>query len=806
MPDGAFDVESMLTAAGQGKLPAPASGSSASFPMIAPHPAPGQPADMPDWQKSYTNLSDADYAKFIAGQTPQQSAQKTAPQPMPPAAQQFDVESALEQAGAGKLVVPNKTEAVASEPEKPKQSLLSQIAGAMAATADALPRGVMGNATDYLNAAVQTPLRMMVQQPQPQGPMSFGFQGPSTAFSQGLANAQDIHKELSTRYPIASTGGELMTGAAAGALMAPMLGYTAPAMGAGLMSKAGAVADYLGRNAAMGGLMSSLSGGSPTTGAALGGGLAAALPGVAKVAALPAAAISRFAPLWSDAARQRSVQQTLARDLAGSPVASSPVGPLDLAQATGNPTIAAKVRYAQGVAPTEAAGLQAEQAAAARGRIGQIGTPAAAPEASAQGVEAIRDLRKMASQREGELWNVPALTDYQFPTGGLKQAAQTALNTLQQSEPGLLLGMTGDIRGALDGIGKMPDRANLQNINSFIGALKAVARRPPPDNPRAGVLASRFLDALDPALDGAVTSSGAPSRVQQAYQAARDFTKQRATIMGTQDMRSVLARNPTGAFVADPSEGLRRFFNFSNGSGEGPQNIQQLIKFADQIKGAVLGRGQQAQALGMARDQLRDAARSYVASALTSAAKLNEGQNFNPKLMQDFLRKNSGWMQTSGLFQRQQIEAAEKLMDYSALLRRTEGLNPQGGSPTQARQEVAKTFIDRIMSPWTRRIMELGMLGAGGHAHGGMGAVLGGMAGTATEAAFHHAEGAMKELMASAVLDSRVAKDLMMKPGNEAFFSPQTRALMDRLRLAIGSDVIPQFVGRQSPSPVEMGQ
>lgn len=778
---------------------------SASFPMVAPHPT-GETS--PSGVAPQTNLSPEDYAKFMAGQSPPAGKASAKPSEKPLDASAFGLEPVEAPTTPEAL---SKPETPATEPSETasapqKEGLLSQIAGAMAATADAIPRGVMGNATDYLNAATQTPLRMMVQQPQPQGPMSFGFQGPLTAFNQGLANAQDIHKQLSTRYPIASTGGELMSGAAMGAMMAPMLGYTAPAA-AGLLPKIGAAADYLGRNASVGGLMSALSGGSPTTGAAVGGGLAATLPGVAKVAALPFSMVRQLAPLWSSGARTNSVQQTLARDLGGAPIATSPVGPLDLAQATGNPTIAAKARYAQGIAPTEAAGLQADQATAARGQIGQIGAPASAPDASTQGVNAIRDLRKMASQREGELWNVPALTDYQFPTAGLKQTAQTALNSIQQTEPGLLLGMTGDIRGALDGIGKMPDRANLQNINSFIGALKAVSRRPPPDNPRAGVLASRILDAINPALDSTVTSSGAPSRVQQAYQTARDFTRQRATVMGTQDMRAVLSRNPTGAFVADPSEGLRRFFNFSNGSGEGPQNIQQLVEFADGIKNAVLGRGQQAQALGMARDQLRDAARSYVAAALTDASRLNQGQNFNPKLMQDFLRKNSAWMQTSGLFQRPQIEAAEKLIDYAALLRRTEGLNPQGGSPTQARQEAAKTFIDQIMSPWTRRIMEatFPVIGHGAHG-GGMGVVMGAMAIPAVEKAFTGAEGAMRDLMASAVLDSRVAKDLMMKPGNEGFFSPQTRELVSRLRLAIGSDVAPHMLAKPSPATVQVGQ
>lgn len=766
-----------------------------SFPMVPPHPAPDDPA-------SLTNLSDEDYAKFQRGEAPPTISVR-------PGGGKGGAPS-LNPADFGLLPMPMADAAPQSpqeQPEQPKENFLTKFTGATAAALDAIPRGITGNLSDYVNAAAGTPFRMMTGEKTPEG-VKLGFQGPAAAFNQGLQAEKAQHQELASRYPIASVGGELMGAAGTGVAMAPALAYRGAAAAAPLLSKAGNVANYLGRNAAFGGATSEIAGGDPATGAGVATGVAAAIPGVAKGVSLLGAPARALSPLWSQAARQKSVQQNLGRAIEGAPIQTSPVGPLDLAQATGSPAAAAKVRYAQGIAPTEARGLQDAQAGAARGEIGQIGNATSAADNSAAGTQAIRDLARVSRQRERELWNNPALTDFMMQTTAVKNAVQAALRSIQKDDPGLMLGMVGPIRQAASGIGMLPVRANMQNINSFIGTLKAVARRPPPENARAGALASRLVDAADKALDATVASSGAPSAVRSAYQTARDFTRERATILGTQDMRSVLARNPSGAYIADPSEGLRRFFNFSNGSIEGPQNVQQLIEFADKIKGAVLGRGGQAEAIGATRDQLRDAARGYVASALTQASRLGEGQNFNPKLMQDFLRQNGAWMKRSGLFDTKQIDAAERLMDYAGMLRRTEGLNPQGGSPTQARQEVAKTFIDQIMTPWVRRLGELGMMAAGGHAHGGMGAVAGGMAATATEAAFHRAEGAMRDMMASAVLDARVAKDLMMRPtrGNEGFLSPQARDLLGKLRLSIGSDVAPHFSARQSEPATQVRQ
>lgn len=796
MPDG-FDVEGLLAAAGQGKLGVPAS---------PPPDAPlrsvidvgrgsNNPAATPGQFGSQLAVPNVQGQPGVNVPTPnldQTMARLRSGQDVP-----FDVEGTLKAAGEGKLPA---TEA--GVPEQPARGFWENLAGSTAATLDALPRGVLGNTLDWMNAGLQTPFRMITADRTPEGQVTLGMKGPAEAFSEGLASAQARHERFREAYPIASVGGELQGALATGYGAAPALAYKALPAGATLLPRIGNVSDYLARNAAFGGLVNTLSGGNPWGGAAVGAGAAAAIPGLSKLIGVPGAIYRHFAPLWSPAAREASIASTIQRDIGGLPVQTSPVGPLDLAQATGSPAVAAKVRYAQGVAPTEAQALKDAQTAAARGQIAQIGAPATQAEASTSGTGAIRDLAKISRDRERMMWNHPALTDFALQTAAIKQAMQTALRSIQVDDPGLLLGMVGNTRAALTGIAKLPERANLQNINSFIGTLKAVARRPPPENPRAGALAARLLSSAEKSLDATVSSSGAPPAIQSAYQAARDFTRQRAMVLGTQDMRAALARNPVGLYANEPSEALRRFFNFSNGSEEGPQSLQQLIEFADQIKGTMLGRGG-AEQIGAARDQLRDAARSYVAAALTKAARLEEGQNFNPKLMQDFLRANAGWMQKSGLFQRPQIQATQKLIDYAGMLRRTEGLSPQGGSATQSRQVTHRTFIDEIMNPWVRRLGEIA-LAAGAHFHGE--SLVGGAAAMGSEAAFRGAETAMRELMAGAVLDAQVAKNLMMHatPGNVRFLSPQTRQLLGRVQLAIQADVAPKLLAGPSPAPVEM--
>jgi hypothetical protein len=189
------------------------------------------------------------------------------------------------------------------------------------------------NVPDYLDAATQTPLRMIT-----------GMQGPTAAFNEGLARDQNLRKQMSDAYPIASGAGEVGGNLATGMEMAPALGFKAAQAGAGLLPRVGAVADYVGRNAATGGVTSTLSGGDPTTGAAIGAGSTLLGPALSLAAKPIKGVYNAVAPMVSNAARETNVANTLARTTSPSAIETSPVGPLDLAQATNSPIAAAKVR------------------------------------------------------------------------------------------------------------------------------------------------------------------------------------------------------------------------------------------------------------------------------------------------------------------------------------------------------------------------------------------------------------------------------------------------------------------------------
>jgi hypothetical protein len=282
-----------------------------------------------------------------------------------------------------------------------------------------------------------------------------------------------------------------------------------------------------------------------------------------------------------------------------------------------------------------------------------------------------------------------------------------------------------------------------------------------------------------------------------AYQAARDYTRQMRTLFNNPDLAALL-RKVQGVYTKDPSEGARQFFNFSNGSPEGAQTISQLADFLNGLKS-------QPKAANIASGLL-DSGRAYVAAALSDASRLNAGQIFNPKTMQDFLRKNAPWMQTSGLFTADQSKAAQDLLEYADMLRRPELLNAQSNSATNRRFNQAGTFIDRIMTPWMRHIAEIGLVGAGASAHGEVGA----MAASAAAAGFEHAvkgaETAMRELMAGAVLDSRVGADLARRGKVPAkAISPQTKDLLNRLTLQLPAQIGGRVSAAQTTNAPQSG-
>jgi hypothetical protein len=801
--------------------------------VTAARPAASAPVAAPDKPKpdNSTKWGLADLAQDVAPPTPSPTDAAR-----PPSAQE---------APAVPAPAPPPAATDGSPPSSPSWGDLARaFVGSTAATLNGIPRGMAfgTNVPDYLDAATQTPLRMIT-----------GMQGPTAAFNEGLARDQDLRKQMSDAYPIASGSGEVGGNLVTGMEMAPALGFKAAQSGAGLLPRMGAAANYVGRNAAAGGAISAISGGDPTTGAAIGAGSTLIGPALSLAAKPIKGAYNTIAPMVSNSAREANIANTLARTTAPSAIETSPVGPLDLAQATGNPAIAGKVRYAQGLDEFSNAvrTLRDQQVQAATDQVGKIAQPATQADASSQFVNAMRNARDLAGQEEGRLWQVPELAQRPIYARPVQQAVY---NSMKNMEPGLKAGLTPQIAGAVEALGNMGETVTVRDLNAIRSQLESISRSSLDGSEKAIArrLSSAFMDGMDqvpelggtpvvphrfeytanpnpipikaksttvsmmgsdpvkqstrhpPTLVGAVSSiDEAPAipgdaSIAAAYKTARDYTRRMRTMFGEPDAASVLGKNKAGVYRRNPSEGIAPYFNFSNGSPEGAESIAQLSDFIGSLK-------QQAGSAALS-DEIKDSAKSYVAASLMKAARLEEGQKFSPQNAIKFLTKNQGWMQSSGLFDKNQIKAANDLLEYSRLLRRTEALNMQSGSPTNARGETAKTFVDELLSPLMKRTISLGAILGGGSSHGGAGALGGGMAATAFEGMLHKAQDSLREIMGEALFDPRVAKDLMMKasPGNTAFFSPATKRLMTNAKIAIGSSVLPQQVARHSQQPAEM--
>lgn len=726
----------------------------------------------------------------------------------------------------------------------PEQPAAHRFLGGLASAIEGIPRGIVGDkAVDYTNAAIGTLPGMIYGQPQGQAqaeaPISgakppesgFRLQGPGNAFQQALDVSRANHADIAGAYPMSNVGGQVGGALATGIAAAPSLAYRAPVLAANFAPRvagmAKAITSYLGRNAAFGAGTNALAGGDPLTGAEIGAGAAAIIPPAVKAIAAPIKALGKLAPLVSPAAREAANARMLAPHVNPAAIESSPVGPLTLAQATNSPEIAARGDIAPSFnATANATMLKAQQDAVERQAV-KIGAPSTIPDASSAFTGAARAGRGVAGKEETRLWTVPKLTATPVTPTPIQESVG---KTMAGMEPVYRDAMSAQLKGLVGRLNRS-GTTTVRDLNGIRSKLESVARNSLDGAERAQAreLSDAFMEGMDrvPELGGApggvltgrntiqrtadtMTPTGAPQKgflreapemsgpiaadkeIAKAYQSARDYTRQMRTLFGDPQLATILKR-AQGVYARDPSEGARLFFNFSNGSPEGPQSIAQLADFIDTLE-AQPGSGAIA-------TQLRDSARSYVAAALSHASRLGEGQAFNPKLMQQFLGRNMDWMVKSGLFERPQIEAAQQLLEYAQMLRRPEDLLRQVNSATQYRQERAKSFIAEVMSPWVRRLGELTLTAAAAHEHGGLGGAIGLVASQGFEHAVARTETAMRTMMAAALLDSAQAKQMLMKQGNQAFISPAMRELLGQLRLAVGSDVAPHMVGTQMPPP-----
>ncbi len=815
--------------------------------MTAPHLA-------PDGSGAMTNLSDADYAKFTQGIAPTTSAA--------PSAKNSWLNTIPD--GHGPPTDDTQMTGIMREPALVGSNLVKGATSVLGFPGD-VARGVtwlrgqqavgdlQGNPLPspptFAEPGQFEPLRLTTPQMLAAAPGKIDITPPTghnpidTETLLGLTGAIGV-----TDRPDLQPQGALENLLAAGS---QGVGMVAPAALTGGISTVPAALRLAGTGAAMG-VGGELGtevgrqvGGKP--GAIIGGLVGSATPagiglGVAKLGA----AASGMKPLFSKNAREISVGRTLSNLVGKEPVEQSSVGPLSLSQATNSPEIAARTDLAPSYNATANAKLLKAQQDAIREQIGKIGAPSTSADASTAFTKSLRAGREVAGSEEKRLWSVPELSNATVTSTPVQQSVNAAVQSL---DPVLQSGMSGQIRALVNRLNKalpevsakpnnpaarqfplnaseagplpkVPTLTTMQDLNGIRSGLESIARTSLDGTERmiARRLSSAFMDGMDripeiagtPAVMRPQYAGGPPGmenrmieispavpakpEIAEAYKTARDYTRRMRTMFGAPDSTSLLKKNAAGVFTRDASEGAGNFFNFSNGSHEGPESIAQLSDFISELKSQPMA----PQIAG----QMRDAARSYIASALSKAARVEEGQLFNPKTMQDFLRVNGPWIEKSGLFEQSQIDAAKQLMEYSGLIRRPEELLRQVNSATQARLARKDTFIDQIMNPTVRHIVELGGTLAAGHSHGGTGALVGMLMGGGFEKAVVNTETAMRELMAQALLDPTIAKGLMMKASaaNRLMMSPQARQAIDRAKLAATVGVSTEAMTPTSPA------
>jgi hypothetical protein len=632
-----------------------------------------------------------------------------------------------------------------------QQGGIGELAGNLGAMAHQLPRALLGqNTIDYGNAALQTPFHMLG-----------GMQGPGAAFNEALAE-QRRGGQTAAQYPEGMSQGTQL--GMLGAMATPGLGWGNAAT---MLGRAGQAASFLGRNAGYGGLMAALNNQDPTTGALLGAAIPGAMIG-GHVLTAPyravANSIGQAAPIWSPAARDAAIGRKLNEFVGTGPSAlqTSPVGPLNLAQATANPNMAAYTDLAATYAPGARAGLQAQQRAGIAQHIGQIGTPSTVPDAAIGSTGAVQRAEDFARTHERSLWQTPQLNQYMMPSIAVKTLVGEAANRLPI---GLSLGVTGNVKRALNKLATMPDRVSVGDLNSVRSALRQAGRYTE-TNPQASAVAKQLESVFVDGMDRALSSPTVDPAVRQSWMAARDYTRRRIETFGAGHIKPMLN------VEKDASQVGQAPFKPA-GAPEGPAQLTNVARLLVNTPGGK----------PLAADVIQSA-RVQIATALRDA-------NTSPAKLQDFLKRNGDALTRSGILNKTQVNVVKELTEYADMLRKPDELLAQVGSATQARQARGTRFVDQLISPvWSQLARYGGAAISLAHGHPGHAAH------SLFEGSFiadkigEHAkavEEKIREATAEAIFDVPVADALMRKasPANRALLTPYQRTKLDQIRVGI---------------------
>ena len=766
--------------------PTPAQSQSTSggqYPMVEPHQA-------PDGSGSFTNVPDEFYADWKAGKpyNPTAASEIVVKPPTTSAAPKDDP-VALFGLDPSKYQVPKTAPPPAQPPSSPYGFKDYVMHNATLGADEVVGPAIMAGAQSLISGT-------------PYG----------QAYDQQQEQARQARKQWETDHPGVAipaallgglvTGGSGLARDAAGQIIPAAKGVydalftssnTLPGIARNVVAGTGLGA-VSGFGMGEGGVEQRLQ--SAQEGAEVGGALPAALPAAGAAARLVGQAgrwaAGGVAPLVSEDARARMVGKGLLGKTDPNAIEQAPLPgvQLTLDQATNNPSLAADVDKWQGRQQGTATAIQTQNNAVLRDTLEGMNGGATPAEASADFTRTVQQSKDLLEREERRRWNAAPLNDRSFSPVPVQQAVRQAMATL---EPGLKLGVTGQINNALGILNTFPKNVSVRDLNSIKSALWSIGAKPNPENAREAAVANRLAQTIHAAMDAQLTAPGVSPQARSAWESARDFTGESREATGTQRVRAA-DRTETESTTA------RRFLSPGNGAPEGAENIDQIRQVLRSFRSeweALARRGEvdsrgipyRSEDLMEAEQALKAHARSYIVSRLLETASLKKldanGQAFlSPNSLVDWISKNKAWMRSSGLFSHEQLGILDAVSKTAEMLGRTQNLRAQVGSHTAQRLD-GTFFNDRVMSR-LKWIMRAGSLLGGYHEGGSIGAMAAVGAEGAFEQVLERAREATQEIMDRALGDPKFARELMMKatPGNQAFLSPSTRALLQRFEEA----------------------
>ncbi len=450
-----------------------------------------------------------------------------------------------------------------------------------------------------------------------------------TPYAEGLADARRYSKETEEQLPGVATAAETAGGLAPGMGVAKLVG-SAPQgarLGAQLLRSGGSGA---------------LFGAANTAGHDIGQGTMRTFPVDVALGAGSGFGLGALGPLaqgswntgravWNtikNATTDRgrdAVAGSVLREASGNvpyqPEASPLPGvTLRPAQATGNRGLASLERVIGSPPKTANGDLVQNGATSNQGRaltealVGPINAENYGPRelvniSGDRGTKAVRALNDALKTKADELWNVPELSSVRLNGEGIADRVRNSVAQWQPSFRNQIYGPESAKLGAfMQDIQALGPEASIADINAIRSRVLRVAREAAegaqPDSVRAtaaGKLADDLLKAVegDSAITGTTTEAFTPSMlkagvtepaqvavtparndVAEAYQRARDFTRQHRTALDSPEINAILRENRSGNYSANDDTAFSRFFDTAGGTRAGLEKLQGLIDFA----------------------------------------------------------------------------------------------------------------------------------------------------------------------------------------------------------------------------------